>query len=314
MICQNHKLCYNKRQMEQKTANKLALDQISGVLCHVLWGLLPLYWHLLNGVSPLVTLACRILFSAAFTVTMLLLSRRFGEVTAVLRDFAKMRRMAPAALLIAINWGVYIWAATSGHVLDASIGYYLNPLVVCAIGMGVFHERLGALEYVALAVAAAGVLIATIAYGAFPWVALVLAFSFAIYGMFKKLAGVGGLVSTAVESLLSAPFALAFLLFAPVGRAAAVSLTTLEALLLLGSGVVTAVPLILYARGVNALPFTTMGFLQFVSPTLQLLIGALVLAEPMTHERVAAFVCSGAALMIYLVGLALRARKNRAQR
>lgn len=300
--------------MEQKITRNKTIDQFSGILCYVLWGLLPLYWHLLGGVPPLVTLASRIVWAAVFTVALLLITRRFREVTAVLRDPKKMRFMVPAALMITINWGVYIWAISQGRVLDTSIGYYLDPLVVCALGMAVFHERIGILEYVALGIATVGVLIATIAYGAFPWVALVLAFSFALYGMFKKLAGISGLASTAVESILIFPFALAFLFFAPVSRAAIPLLTTREALLLLGSGAVTATPLILYARGVNGLPFTTMGLLQFVSPTLQLIVGALILSEAMTSDRVAAFICSGVALSIYLVGLVLRARRHHVNR
>lgn len=285
---------------------------LSTLACYSLWGLLPIYWHLLNSVNAMVILANRIVWSAVFTVALLLINRHFSEVTAVLRDKKKMRFMVPAALTITVNWGIYIWAVNAQHLLDASLGYYLNPLVVFAIGMLLFRETCSSLEWASLGLACVGVFIATLAYGAFPWIALSLAVTFGVYGTLKKLAGVAGLTSIAVETILVGPFALLYLLFSPAGQSAFTALTVPTALLLIFSGVVTATPLILFTFGVNRLPFTTVGFLQYVSPTLQLLLGVLLFHETLTQDRLVAFAFFGAALVLYSVSLVQKARKSRA--
>lgn len=285
---------------------------LSTLACYSLWGLLPIYWHLLNSVNAMVILANRIVWSAVFTVALLLINRHFSEVTAVLRDKKKMRFMVPAALTITVNWGIYIWAVNAQHLLDASLGYYLNPLVVFAIGMLLFRETCSPLEWASLGLACVGVFIATLAYGAFPWIALSLAVTFGVYGTLKKLAGVAGLTSIAVETILVGPFALLYLLFSPAGQSAFTALTVPTALLLIFSGVVTATPLILFTFGVNRLPFTTVGFLQYVSPTLQLLLGVLLFHETLTQDRLVAFAFFGAALVLYSVSLVQKARKSRA--
>ncbi len=286
---------------------------ISTLVCYTLWGLLPLYWHLLNEVNAIVILCNRIIWSAVFTVGVLLVIRKFADVKAIVRDWKKMRFVIPAAISITVNWGVYIWAVNSGHLLDSSLGYYMNPLVVFAIGIILFREKCGPLEWVALGFAIVGVLIATVAYGAFPWVAIALAVSFALYGMFKKLAGVGGLASIAVETILIGPFALAFLIFAPVGREAVAHLDTLTTVLLISAGAITATPLILFTFGVNRLQLTTVGFLQYLSPTIQMVIGILVFREVLTQDRIVAFSFIGVALVLYTVGMLRRIRRERTQ-
>ncbi|MEN6340907.1 MAG: EamA family transporter RarD [Clostridiaceae bacterium] len=280
--------------------------------CYAMWGLLPLYWHMLDGVDAAVILANRIVWSAVFTIALLFALKRFGDVKAVLRDRSKMRFVIPAAIMITINWGLYIWAVNAGHLLDASLGYYLNPLMVFAVGMLLFREKCGALDWIALALATVGVLVSTLAYGAFPWVALSLALSFGLYGTLKKLAGINGLTSIAVETILVAPFALAFLIFSPASHAAIAALTLKTGLLLLFTGVVTATPMILFTHGVNRLPFTTVGFLQYISPTLQLIIGTLIFHEALTRDRIVALVFFGAALILYSIGMARRAKAEKA--
>ncbi len=281
------------------------------LVCYILWGLLPLYWHMLQELNPVFILCNRIIWSAAFTVGLLLILGKFADVRAVFQDRRKMRLMIPATISITINWGVYIWAVNAGHLLDSSLGYYMNPLVVFAIGIALFRETGSVTDWISLGLAAVGVLIATVAYGAFPWIAVVLAVSFGLYGMFKKLAGVGGITSIAVETLMLLPFALAFVAFAPESRASIAALTPLTGLLLLLTGVITAVPLILFTYGVNRLPLTTVGFLQYISPTLQMLIGVLVFREALTQDRVIAFAFIAAALVLYTVGMVRRARHNR---
>ena len=285
---------------------------VSLALCYTLWGLLPLYWHLLDAVDSLVILANRIVWSAVFTIVLLLATKRFGEVKAVFTDRKKMRFMIPAAVVIIINWGVYIWAVNAGHLLDASLGYYLNPLMVFAIGMLLFREKCGVLGWVALALATAGVVVATAAYGAFPWIALVIASSFGLYGALKKLAGVSGLTSIAVETILTGPFALLYLLLAPASHAVFASLNFTTAILLFLTGAITATPLILFTYGVNRLQFTTVGFFQYISPTLQMLLGVLIFQETLTGDRIAAFVFFGAALVLYTIGLLRRSHTDAA--
>lgn len=284
---------------------------LSTLACYILWGLLPLYWHLLEQMDAVFILANRIIWSAVFTAGILLITKKTQDVKAVIRDKKKMRFMIPAAITITINWGVYIWAVNAGHLLDSSLGYYMNPLVVFAIGIALFHETSGVIDWIALGLAAIGVLIATIAYGAFPWVAVVLALSFGLYGTLKKLAGVGGLASIAVETLLIAPFALAFLVFAPASHVSLAKLTPLTTVLLLLTGVVTASPLILFTYGVNRLPLTTVGFLQYSSPTLQMIIGVLVFQEALTQDRIVAFAFIAAALVLYTIGMTQRAKRAR---
>jgi len=284
---------------------------LSTLACYILWGLLPLYWHILEDLDSVFILCNRIVWSAVFTIAILLITKKFSEVKAVFRDKKKMRFMIPAAITITINWGVYIWAVNAGHLLDSSLGYYMNPLVVFAIGIALFHETSSVLDWVSLALATVGVLIATIAYGAFPWIAIVLALSFGLYGTFKKLAGVGGITSIAVETIMITPFALVFLLFSPASSASIAQLTPLTTTLLLLTGIVTASPLILFTYGVNRLPLSTVGFLQYSSPTLQMLIGVLVFHEVLTQDRIIAFAFIAAALVLYTIGMVQRAKKAR---
>ena len=284
---------------------------LSTLACYILWGLLPLYWHILEDLDSIFILCNRIVWSAVFTIAILLITKKFSEVKAVFRDKKKMRFMIPAAIAITINWGVYIWAVNAGHLLDSSLGYYMNPLVVFAIGIALFHETSGVVDWISLGLATIGVLIATIAYGAFPWIAVVLALSFGLYGTFKKLAGVGGITSIAVETIMITPFALAFLLFSPASATSIAQLTPLTTTLLLLTGIVTASPLILFTFGVNRLPLSTVGFLQYSSPTLQMLIGVLVFHEVLTQDRIIAFAFIAAALVLYTIGMVQRARKAR---
>ncbi len=288
---------------------KRNIGLFSTLACYILWGLLPLYWHALEGINSIFILCNRIIWSAVFTVGILLATKKFGDVKAVLRDKKKMRFVIPAAIAITINWGVYIWAVNAGHLLDSSLGYYMNPLMVFATGIVLFREKCGVVEWIALGLALIGVLIATIAFGAFPWIAIVLAVSFSAYGTLKKLAGVGGLTSIAVETLLIGPFALAFILFAPVSHTTIINLKLSETIMLVLSGVVTATPLILFTFGVNRLPLSTVGFLQYVSPTIQMVIGILLFHEVLTQDRIIAFAFIGAALIFYTLGMVRKAKQ-----
>lgn len=280
--------------------------------CYVIWGLLPLYWHALARISPMVVLSCRILMSAVFTVALLAAQKRLPEVFAVFRDKRTMKFLLPATVLITINWGTYIWAVSAGMVTDSSLGYYMNPLVVFLLGIFLFKERCGKLELFALLLAAAGVVLVTAEFGKFPYVAIVLACSFALYGMFKKFAHVDGMVSIAAETLVLTPFAILYLLLSPQSAPAFSLATPLEWTLLLLAGVVTATPLIMYSQGVNGLPFITMGFLQYVCPTLMLLL-AVLMGEPFTAAQAVSFAFIWAGLILFTWGMFRRSRPQKAK-
>ena len=279
-------------------------------LCYVIWGLLPLYWHQLARISPLVVLCCRILTSAVFTVALLAAQKRLGEIAAVFKDKRALKFLIPATVLITINWGTYIWAVSAGKVTDSSLGYYMNPLVVFILGIFLFKERCGRLELVALLLAAAGVVLVTAEFGAFPYVAVILAVSFALYGMFKKYAHVDAMVSIAAETLMLTPLALVYLLLSPQSAPAFSAATPLEWTLILCAGIVTATPLIMYSHGVNGLPFITMGFLQYICPTLMLLL-AVLMGEPFTAAQAISFAFIWAGLVLFTVGSVRRERALR---
>lgn len=303
-------LCYNSVIMKKTTGlNKQSI--LIGALCYVIWGFLPLYWHLLEDWNPLFVLCNRILFSAVFVMVLLLCLGRVKSVFATMRDWSKMKYLLPAAIVVTINWGIYIWAVSSGRVIDSSLGYYMNPLMVFVFGVVVFREKSGIRSWIAIALAAVGVLLSTLLSSVFPYTAVALALTFSIYGLLKKIVHVDGLVSIAVETLLIAPFALLFILFAPASRQALMSVTPLSALLLIGTGIVTATPLILYTRGVNDLPFVTMGFLQFICPTLQLAIGLIVYRETLHPAKIIAFAFIWLGLVLYMSELFHRERTSR---
>jgi chloramphenicol-sensitive protein RarD len=278
---------------------------------YMLWGVLPLYWHLLANVSPLFVLANRILWSAVFTVIVLAAGKRLKELKAMLLDRRVMKLLIPATVAITLNWGIYIWAVGQNRVLEASLGYYMNPLMVFLMGTLMFKERCGRLELFALLFAAAGVIYSTVQYGEFPFISVLLAALFAIYGMFKKMAGVDGFVSVSVETIFLTPFALLFMLIWPGTPATLSGVTTLEAVLLVLAGAMTAIPLILYSQGVNNIPFLTMGFLQYISPTLMLLSGMLVMGEEFSISKAVSFSFIGVGLILYTIGMARRERAAR---
>ncbi|MEG1525510.1 MAG: EamA family transporter RarD [Clostridia bacterium] len=279
-----------------------------GLSAYILWGSLTLYWHLLQDVHPVVILCARILFAGVFTIILLCCMGKLHEVWMTFRDWKCMRVLIATGILITTNWGLYIWAVNSGHVLDASLGYYMNPIMSFAFGVLLFHEKCGVLDYTAIGLAAAGVLISTFSFGAFPSIAMTLALQFCVYGVLKKNAHTNALVGITVETLLVAPFALAYLLFSKAGHAEIGMMSWKHALLLIGAGPVTAIPLILFSAGVKELPLSTMGFLQFVSPTLTMMIGVLLLGETFTDDKIVAFCFIFAALLVYTLGIVLRER------
>ncbi len=270
---------------------------VFGAGCYALWGVLPLYIHLLQDVPALQVLAHRVLWSLLLLVVVIVLLRRARPILAAARGRTLLYLVASAAL-IAINWLVYIWAVQHHHVLEASLGYFINPLVNVALGVAVLGERLRRLQGVAIAVAAAGVAILAISGGGALWISLALAASFGLYGLVRKVAAIDALGGLTVETLLLAPASLALLFHAgQVGQGAFGQSAGLDWLLVL-AGPVTAAPLLLFAAAARRLPLATLGLLQYIAPSLQFAEAVLFFGEPvrLVHIVTFALIWTGCAL------------------
>lgn len=280
--------------------------------CYIIWGLLPVFWHLLAAVDSLYVLAARIVWSAVFLLVLLAARHQLGTVAAACRDRGQLGRMMISGVFICINWGVYIWAVNGGHALDASLAYYMNPILAVLLGTAVFGERLSTLQWFSVAVTFAGIVVTVAGHGQFPWMALVIGGSFAVYGAIKKGVRTESGVSVLVETLTLAPFALVYLIWAEVhGTGAAGVLSGWQWLLLPLSGVATTVPLLFFAKGIKTTPMSLSGILMYVNPTLQFLVSVAVFREEFTaaYGVLFGFVWSGLAL--YLAAGFLRRRKER---
>ena len=280
--------------------------------CYILWGVLPVFWKLLAAVDSLYVLAGRIVWSLVFISAILAVRRGFGAVRAVLGDRRELGRLALAGIFVCVNWGSYIWAVNSGHMLDASLAYYMNPILAILLGTVVFRERLTGLQWLSVAVTFTGLVITILRYRQIPWVALIIGGSFAVYGAIKKGVHVDAGVSVFFETLVLSPFALVFMAVAEVRDAGAVGvLHGWQWLLLPAAGVVTTVPLLFFAKGIKSTPMTLSGILMYINPTLQLLLSVLLYHEEftVTHAILFGFVWSG--LILYVAAELLRERKRR---
>jgi chloramphenicol-sensitive protein RarD len=284
-----------------------------GVGAYVTWGLLPLYWILLKPASAAEVLANRFVWSFVFVAIVLLALRR----TAWLRDLARRPRVAAylaiAAALIALNWWTYIYGVNTGRVVETSLGYFINPLVSILLGVLVLGERLRPAQWTAVGIGTAAVVVLAVDYGRLPWIALVLAGTFAVYALLKKKAAAPPLEGMAVESGVSAPFALAYLLWlGGTGHAAFGHVSAGHTALLIASGVATAIPLLLFAGAANRVPLSTLGVLQYIAPTLQFLIGVVALHEAMPAVRWIGFALVWTALAVFTLDGAREHRVRRA--
>jgi chloramphenicol-sensitive protein RarD len=278
---------------------------------YLLWGVLPAFWKLLGAVPPLEVLANRVLWSLLFTLALLAALGRLGELRAALRSPRERLGLGAASVFIALNWGLFIWAVQANRIVEASLGYYLTPLINAAVGIAFFRERLAPAQAAAIALAALGVGLQLAAYGGVPWVALALAATFACYGVAKKRTAVSALASLSVETAVLAPLALVWLaLGAPTTGGALTSDDTLTTALLLASGPITAAPLIAFAAAARRLPFTVLGIFQYVSPTISLLLAVHVYGEPFTSAHALSFTCIWLALAVFTASAWSRARSG----
>ncbi|HEY1012833.1 MAG TPA: EamA family transporter RarD [Herpetosiphonaceae bacterium] len=266
---------------------------------YVLWGLLPLYWKALQHVPALEILAHRMAWSLVFLVVLLAARRQWAWLRTALRSPRIVATYATSALLLGLNWYIYIWAVNHGHIVEASLGYFINPLVNVVLGMLFLRERLRVGQGAAIALAAAGVIYLTIALGSAPWIALVLAGSFGVYGLLRKTAALESLEGLSLETILLFPLAFAYLATREVQSGSFASAAPGTMLLLAGAGVATAVPLLLFASGARRLTMTTLGLLQYIAPTIQFLIGVLVYHEELGGAKLAGFGLIWLALAVY---------------
>lgn len=273
---------------------------VYAALAYLSWGLFPLYFRQVAAVPALEVVLHRTLWSLVFVLALLAMRRQWAWMREVLRQPRVLGAFALSALLLAANWLTYVWAVNNGHVVDASLGYFILPLVNVALGYVFLHERPRPGQWLAVTVAAAGVLWLTVLTGRLPWIALVLALSFGFYGLLRKVAVLGALEGLTLETVLLAPVTMAVLgVWAWQGQGALVQgdASTLGWLVL--AGPVTAIPLLWFAAGARRIPLATMGILQYIAPSLQLALGVWLFHEAFDVSRLAGFVLIWAALLVY---------------
>lgn len=290
--------------MDVNTKNTQDKNNITGVfygaISFIAWGFLPVYWKLLDDIPADEILAQRIFWSFLFVGGILLFRSGAGKLRETLKDGNNLRNVLLCAFFITINWGTYIWAVNSGNILQSSMGYYINPLMVVLLGMTVLKERLNVFQYVSIGFAAAGVAVITVQFGGVPWIALLLAASFALYGLFKKLLKAEALVGLALETTVLVPLALGYILYKLItGSSALYSVSAGTLVLLALSGAATAIPLLWYAMGAARVKLSTMGFLQYISPTISLFLGIFIYGEKFTKTHLLSFSFIWAGLVIY---------------
>nr|WP_259294534.1 EamA family transporter RarD [Streptomyces canus] len=255
-----------------------------------MWGLVPLFWPLLKPAGAAEILAHRMVWSLVFVAVALVFVRRWAWAGELLRQPRRLALITVAAAVITVNWGVYIWAVNAGHVVEASLGYFINPLVTIAMGVVLLKERLRRVQWVAVGIGAAAVLVLTVGYGRPPWISLTLAFSFATYGLVKKKVNLGGVESLAAETAIQFLPALGYLLWlGHQGNLSFASEGPGHAALLASTGIVTALPLVCFGAAAIRVPLSTLGLLQYLAPVFQFLLGIFYFGEAMPPERWAGF-------------------------
>lgn len=298
--------------MAEESKNEWRTGLLNGFAAYGMWGLVPLFWPLLKPAGAMEILAHRMVWSLVLVAVALLVMRRWAWAGELLRQPRKLGLVTVAAAVITVNWGVYIWAVNSGHVVEASLGYFINPLVTIAMGVLLLKERLRPVQWAAVAVGFAAVVVLTVGYGRPPWVSLCLAFSFATYGLVKKKVNLGGMESLAAETAVQFLPALAYLLWLTAhGDATFTAHGPGHATLLAATGVVTALPLVCFGAAAIRVPLSTLGLLQYLAPVFQFLLGILYFHEAMPTERWAGFALVWLALAL-LTGDALRTARRAA--
>ena len=276
---------------------------------YLLWGLFPLFWHLLAAVEATELIAHRVVWSLLFLLGVVAAQQRLSELGRACREWQNLRVHALSGVLLTVNWLVYVWGVNSGHVIECSLGYFLVPLINVALGRWLLHERLRKAQLAAIVVAALGVALLVWRVGRFPWIALTIAVTFGFYGLLRKRSNLGPLVGLSLETMLLVPFAAGYLLWRfTQNRGALGHVDAATTAIILSCGVVTAVPLLLFAKGARGLRMITLGLLQYLAPTCQFLLGWLLYRETMGEARAVAFLLIWAGLAIYSIDAVLASR------
>lgn len=278
----------------------------------MLWGLFPIFWKQLTGVNPVELIAHRIVWSLAFLIPVVIARGTWGDSLRALRNPAAVRVHLLSGALLTMNWLVFVWAVNNGRIVETALGYFLTPLLNVAFGMIFLRERLRVAQGIALAIATAGVAVLVVAYGQLPWVALALAATFGSYGLLRKRSTLGSLSGLTLETMLLMPVALGFLVWQHTAGAGALgNIGAMQSALVISSGIVTAVPLLLFAQGARLIQLSTVGLLQYIAPSVQFAIGVFVYAEPLPPERLWAFGLIWMALVVYSADSIWTARQTR---
>lgn len=290
--------------MNSNQSNEQVLGGLAAIGAYTLWGIMPIYWKLIDGATPMEVLAHRIIWSFVFMIIVILVTRKMSrlmaDIKALLASPKRLLIIISASFTVTINWYIFIWSVAHGHVVQASLGYYINPLLSVLLGILFLKERLSAWQVVSFILALIGVLIMTIQAGVFPWISMMLALSFGIYGLLKKKVKLPAMTGLTIETSIVTPIALVFLLFfdPTVGQSFSTSNPSL-ALLLMGAGVVTAIPLLLFATGANRISLAMVGFFQYIAPTIMLILGTLLYHEPFDRSRLMAFALIWISLIVF---------------
>jgi len=273
---------------------------LNGIAAYALWGFFPIYWKLLHEVPALQVIGHRIGWSFVLLMTVILVTGQWKEFRSVALKPKVIGIYSIAAVLLTINWLVYVWGVNSGFIVETSLGYFINPLLSVLLGVILLRERLRPAQWIPVSIAAIGVVYLTAVYGRLPWIALTLAFSFGFYGLVKKLAPLGSLYGLTLETGIVFPIAVIYLLIVEFsGTAAFLHDSGWTAILLIGAGAVTTIPLLMFASAAKQIPLTVIGLLQYIAPTLQFLIGIFVYKEPFDRSHFVGFGIVWVALIIF---------------
>ena len=273
-----------------------------GIGAYVLWGFFPIYWKVLHEVPSLQVIGHRILWSFIVLTCVLLVTKQWRDFWSAASQPKIIGMYAAAGVLLSINWLIYVWGVNAGFIVETSLGYFINPLLSVLMGVIFLRERLRLAQWIPVGLAALGVAYLTYVYGYLPWIALSLALSFGLYGLIKKLAPLGSLYGLTLETAMVFPFALMYLLYVEAaGSAAFLHDGARIDVFLAGAGIVTAVPLLLFASAAKQIPLTMVGILQYIAPTIQFFIGIFIYKEPFDHSHLIGFGIVWAALVIFWV-------------
>ena len=290
--------------MKHINSSKSRQESLSGVVyassAFLIWGLSPIYWKVLHNIPALEIIMHRVIWSFFFLVIVLLFQGHWNEFMVAIKKPQTFLILLPTTILLGFNWFIYIWAVNNEHILQASLGYFINPLINVLLGMVFLRERLRRMQTVSLALAGIAVLYLTFYYGEFPWIALSLAFAFGFYGLIRKVAPVSSLVGLFIEMLFLSGPALAYILFLnSKGIGALFHISIKIDLFLMGAAFLTAFPLLLFTLGTRRLNLSTVGFLQYIAPSCMFLLGVFLYNEPISSARIFAFILIWTALFIY---------------